>query len=131
MVQRQKGFGFITPDNSGTGGYRSLEENQKVSDTVTPQASAVTSPELPISLAPSTNHEEEPPGRVLKASPTEMSPPRPHMYRGQAQIEAGVKVRVPAERLVAETRRRSPRLATGWRRCGRVPGGDRGAARAD
>ena len=34
MVQRQKGFGFITPDDSGTGGCRSLEENQKVSDTV-------------------------------------------------------------------------------------------------
>jgi len=102
MVQRQKCFGFITPDDSGTGGYRSLEENQKVSDTVTPQASAVTPPELPISLAPSTNHEEEPPGRVLKASPSELSPPRPHMYRGQAQIEVGVKVR----RARGTTRRR-------------------------
>jgi hypothetical protein len=102
MVQRQKGFGFITPDDSGTGGCRSLEENQKVSDTVTPQASAVTPPELPISLAPSTNHEEEPPGRVLKASPSELSPPRPHMYRGQAQIEVGVKVR----RARGTTRRR-------------------------
>jgi len=55
---REKGFGFITPDGGGpdvfvhyseiqAGGYRSLEENQKVSYTVTqgnkgPQATAVT-----------------------------------------------------------------------------------------
>ena len=51
----EKGFGFITPDGGGpdvfseiqAGGYRSLEENQKVSYTVTqgnkgPQATAVT-----------------------------------------------------------------------------------------
>jgi len=54
----EKGFGFITPEGSGpdvfvhyseiqAGGYRSLEENQKVSYTVTqgnkgPQATAVT-----------------------------------------------------------------------------------------
>jgi CspA family cold shock protein len=54
----EKGFGFITPDDSGAdvfvhyseiqaGGYRSLEENQRVSYTVTqgnkgPQATAVT-----------------------------------------------------------------------------------------
>ena len=49
----EKGFGFVTPDvfvhNSEiqAGGYRSLEENQKVSYTVTqgnkgPQATAVT-----------------------------------------------------------------------------------------
>ena len=54
----EKGFGFITPDDAEgdvfvhyseiqAGGYRSLEENQKVSYTVTqgnkgPQATAVT-----------------------------------------------------------------------------------------
>ena len=54
----EKGFGFISPDGSDTdvfvhfsaiqgSGYRSLEENQKVSYTVTqgnkgPQATAVT-----------------------------------------------------------------------------------------
>ena len=54
----EKGFGFISPDDGGKdvfvhfsaiegGGYRSLEENQKVSYTVTqgnkgPQATAVT-----------------------------------------------------------------------------------------
>jgi CspA family cold shock protein len=54
----EKGFGFISPDDNGpdvfvhyseiqSGGYRSLEENQKVSYTVTagtkgPQATQVT-----------------------------------------------------------------------------------------
>lgn len=54
----EKGFGFITPDDGGadlfvhfseiqTGGYRSLDEGQKVSYTVAqgakgPQATAVT-----------------------------------------------------------------------------------------
>ncbi|WP_420122079.1 cold-shock protein [Nakamurella sp.] len=54
----EKGFGFISPDDSGpdvfvhyseiqSSGYRSLEENQKVSYTVTagtkgPQATQVT-----------------------------------------------------------------------------------------
>ena len=54
----EKGFGFITPDDGGPDvfvhyseiqatGYRSLDENQKVSYTVTqgtkgPQATAVT-----------------------------------------------------------------------------------------
>jgi CspA family cold shock protein len=54
----EKGFGFITPEGDGpdvfvhyseiqSGGYRSLEENQKVSYTVTqgakgPQATGVT-----------------------------------------------------------------------------------------
>ncbi len=54
----EKGFGFITPDESGpdvfvhyseiqSSGYRSLEENQRVEYTVTqgnkgPQATAVT-----------------------------------------------------------------------------------------
>jgi CspA family cold shock protein len=54
----EKGFGFISPDDNGpdvfvhyseiqAGGYRSLEENQKVSYTVTagtkgPQATQVT-----------------------------------------------------------------------------------------
>lgn len=54
----EKGFGFISPDDNGpdvfvhyseiqSTGYRSLEENQKVSYTVTagtkgPQATAVT-----------------------------------------------------------------------------------------
>jgi CspA family cold shock protein len=54
----EKGFGFIAPDDGSadvfahfsaiaSGGYRSLEENQKVSYTVTqgnkgPQATAVT-----------------------------------------------------------------------------------------
>ena len=54
----EKGFGFITPDGGGpdvfvhyseiqAGGYRPLDENQKVSYTVTqgnkgPQATAVT-----------------------------------------------------------------------------------------
>jgi CspA family cold shock protein len=54
----EKGFGFITPEDSGadvfvhyseinTGGYRSLDENQRVSYTVTqgpkgPQATQVT-----------------------------------------------------------------------------------------
>ncbi len=102
MVQRQKGFGFITPDDSGTGGYRSLEENQKVSDTVTPQASAVTPPELPISLAPSTNHEEEPPGRVLKANPSELSPPRPTCIEVKLRLKSASRFGVPA----GTTRRR-------------------------
>jgi CspA family cold shock protein len=54
----EKGFGFITPEDSGadvfvhyseinSGGYRSLDENQRVSYTVTqgpkgPQATGVT-----------------------------------------------------------------------------------------
>ncbi len=54
----EKGFGFISPDDNGpdvfvhyseiqAGGYRSLEENQKVTYTVTagtkgPQATQVT-----------------------------------------------------------------------------------------
>jgi CspA family cold shock protein len=54
----EKGYGFITPDDSGadvfvhyseiqSGGYRSLEENQRVSYVVTqgnkgPQTTAVT-----------------------------------------------------------------------------------------
>ncbi len=54
----EKGFGFITPEESGAdvfvhyseinaGGYRSLDENQRVSYTVTqgpkgPQATGVT-----------------------------------------------------------------------------------------
>ena len=54
----EKGFGFLSPDDNGpdvfvhyseiqSGGYRSLEENQKVSYTVTagtkgPQATQVT-----------------------------------------------------------------------------------------
>ena len=57
-INAEKGYGFITPDDSGadvfvhyseiqTTGYRSLEENQRVTYTVTqgnkgPQATAVS-----------------------------------------------------------------------------------------
>ena len=54
----EKGFGFITPEGDGpdvfvhyseiqSGGYRSLEENQKVTYTVTPGAKGPQAPGVP------------------------------------------------------------------------------------
>ena len=97
----EKGFGFITPDDGGpdvfvhyseiqAGGYRSLEENQKVSYTVTqgnkgPQATAVTPSERPLSPHPRRTTKRNPAG-VRTGQPEKLSPQVTHTSRAQAQV---------------------------------------------